>query len=145
MLFYAATAATQFFCAKARNQWTLVALCMCSTLVKTSQYAGSSQGEGYFLATASADPIHYRAWDSKQPQMKRLYSVPWSMEELQALIKLNCDTVNISEEQLGKRYAVVGGVPRLILNTGTARLLAVVRERARSITIVRVRVITDWW
>ena len=105
----------------------------------------ASQGEGYFLATASADPIHYRAWDSKQPQMKRLYSVPWSMEELQALIKLNCDTVNISEEQLGKRYAVVGGVPRLILNTGTARLLAVVRERARSITIVRVRVITDWW
>ena len=89
-----------------------------------------SEGEGYFLATASADPIHYRAWDSKQPQMKRQYSVPWSMEELQALIKLNCDTVNISEEQLGKRSAVVGGVPSLILNTDAARLLAVVRERA---------------
>ena len=99
------------------------------------------QGQGYFLATASANPTHYKAWDSKQPQMKRPYSVLWSMEELRKLITLQGDTVNISEEQLRKRYDVVGGVPRLILNTGADHLLAAVRKRAGSTAIDMLRTV----
>ena len=99
------------------------------------------QGQGYFLATASANPTHYKAWDSKQPQMKRPYSVLWSMEELRKLITLQGDTVNISEEQLRKRYDVVGGVPRLILEADAAHLMTAVRALVGSITVDMVRTV----
>ena len=49
--------------------------------------------------------------------------------------------MNISEEQLRKRYDVVGGVPRLILEADAAHLITAVEARARSITIDMVRTV----
>ena len=74
-----------------------------------------SQGEGYFLATSSANPEHYQAWDSKQLNLRRQYSVLWSVEELLELIGVLGIADQISEDQVHDRYSVVGGVPRLIL------------------------------
>ena len=99
----------------------------------------ASQGEGYFLATASANPIHHRAWDSKQVGMKKQYSVLWSVEELVQLVaELG---KSISRQQVYNRYAVVGGVPRLILRQDARHLLATVRSRVASITIDMVRTV----
>jgi len=101
----------------------------------------ASQGEGYFLATASANPIHYRAWDSKQVGMKRQYSVLWSVEELVLLVKHLGKGNSISRQQVYDRYAVVGGVPRLILRQDARHLLATVRYRVASITMDMVRTV----
>ena len=65
----------------------------------------------------------------------------WSLEELQRLIALKRDAVDISPQELYDRYAVVGGVPRLILNNDASQLIAAVEERARSITIDMVRAV----
>ena len=101
----------------------------------------ASQGEGYFLATASANPIHHRAWDSKQVGMKRQYSVLWSVEELVLLVKHLGKGNSISRQQVYDRYAVVGGVPRLILRQDARHLLATVRYRVASITMDMVRTV----
>ena len=97
-----------------------------------------SQGEGYFLATSSANPEHYKAWDSKQ-NLKRQFSVLWSVEELVELIKALKLQGQISEEQLHDRYAVVGGVPRLIIQRDASELLKLVKARVKEITIDMVR------
>ena len=100
------------------------------------------QGEGYFLATSSANPIHYRQWASKQLLLKKHCSVLWSVEELRELIALKGQAVNISLQQLYDRYVVVGGIPRLILNHSASQLLAAVRRRVARITKDMVRTMT---
>ena len=106
-----------------------------------------NQGEGYFLATSSADPNHYRAWESKQLRLKKQYSVLWSAEELLHLIALKSNTVSISRQQLYDRYAVVGGVPRLILYQDASQLLETVQGRVEYITLDMVRTVmrNDAW
>ena len=106
-----------------------------------------NQGEGYFLATSSADPNHYRGWESKQMRLKKQYSVLWSAEELLHLIALKSNTVRISRQQLYDRYAVVGGVPRLILYQDASQLLETVQGRVKYITLDMVRTVmrNDVW
>ena len=100
------------------------------------------QGEGYFLATSSLNPIHYSRWDCKQVGLKRQYNVLWSVEELRQLNEHLGDTVKISPQQLYDRYTVVGGVPRLIFNYSASQLLTAVRNRVTSIAEDMVRMVT---
>ena len=82
------------------------------------------QGDGFYLATAASDPRHYTAWDSKAWVAKQ-YSVLWSPSELLHLTEWE----GISKDELADRFAVVGGVPRLILSHTARTLQQVVRER----------------
>ena len=82
------------------------------------------QGDGFYLATAASDPRHYTAWDSKAWVAKQ-YSVLWSPSELLHLAEWE----GISKDELADRFAVVGGVPRLILSHTARTLQQVVRER----------------
>ena len=101
------------------------------------------QGEGYFLATSSANPIHYRRWEFKHLGLKKHCSVLWSVEELLQLNEHFGDTAKISRRQLYDRYAVVGGVPRLIFGHSASQLLTAVRNRVTSITEDMVRMVTQ--
>ena len=105
-----------------------------------------SQGEGYFLATSSANPQHYHKWDSKR-YVKRQFSVLWSVEELLRLIQVLGLTDRISAQQVYDRYAVVGGVPRLILRQDASQLLNTVQAQVKDITmdIVRTVIENDPW
>ena len=98
----------------------------------------ASQGQGYFLATASATE-HYQAWDSKQVNLRRQYSVLWSVAELLRLIDVLGLSGKISEDQVHDRYAVVGGIPRLILERAASKLLETVKDRVQGITRKMVR------
>ena len=105
-----------------------------------------SQGEGYFLATSSANPQHYHKWDSKR-YVKRQFSVLWSVEELLRLIQVLGLTDRISAQQVYDRYAVVGGVPRLILRQDASQLLKTVQAQVKDITMDMVRTViqNDPW
>ena len=98
----------------------------------------ASQGQGYFLATASATE-HYQAWDSKQLNLRRQYSVLWSVAELLRLIDVLGLSGELSEDQVHDRYAVVGGIPRLILERAASKLLETVKDRVQGITRKMVR------
>ena len=98
---------------------------------------------GYFLATSSANPEHYEAWDSKQAHLKKQYSVLWSVGEIQRLIGVMCLADQISEDQLHDRYNVVGGVPRLILRNNASQLLKIVKARVKDITWKMVRTVIE--
>ena len=100
-----------------------------------------SRGVGYFLATSSGNPEHYKDWDSKARGLKRQYSVLWSVEELLQLIEILGLADKISAQQVHDRYAVVGGVPRLILNHSASQLLTAVRFRVAAITMDMARAV----
>ena len=95
-----------------------------------------AQGDGFYLATASADPRSYKAWDSKACVDKQ-YSVLWSPSELLHLAEWE----GISKDELGDRFEVVGGVPRMILSHTAPTLRRLVRERLAGVTIPQVRAI----
>ena len=97
------------------------------------------QGQGYFLATASANPEHYQAWDSKQVNLRRQYSVLWSVAELLRLIDVLGLSGELSEDQVHDRYAVVGGIPRLVLERAASKLLETVKDRVQGITRKMIR------
>ena len=95
-----------------------------------------AKGDGFYLATAASDPRHYTAWDSKAWVAKQ-YSVLWSPSELLHLAEWE----GISKDELGDRFEVVGGVPRMILSHTAPTLRRLVRERLAGVTIPQVRAI----
>ena len=96
-----------------------------------------AQGDGFYLATASADPRQNCAkWDSKAYVTKQ-YSVLWSPSELLHLAEWE----GISKDELGDRFAVVGGVPRMVLSQTAQQLQQLVKERLAEVTIRQVRAI----
>jgi len=98
----------------------------------------SALGDGFYLATASADPRHYTAWDSKVRVAKQ-YSVLWSPSEL-----LRVGTwQGIAKDELADRFAVVGGVPRLVLSDNLEKLQNMVKQRLAGVTMSQVRTIID--
>lgn len=58
----------------------------------------------------------------------------WTPQEVLRLIKVLNREGEILTEQAFDCYAVAGGVPRLILQHNAAQLMAIVRQRVRSIT-----------
>ena len=100
-----------------------------------------SQGDGYFLATSPVHPTHYEAWDSKQLGLTKQYSVLWSVEELVRLIEVLGMETTISKQDVYDRYAVAGGVPRLILSRDATQLLRTVRSMVARITLDMVRMV----
>ena len=93
-----------------------------------------AQGDGFFLATASTDDRrHYTAWDSKALVAKQ-YSVLWSPSEL-----LRVGTWRgIAKDELADRFAVVGGVPRLVLSYTTEQLQDMVKKRLAGVSMSQV-------
>ena len=100
-----------------------------------------SRGGGYYLATSCGDPKHYKDWDSKARGLKRQYSVLWSVKELLQLVEHLGFADEISAQQVHDRYAVVGGVPRLILGHSACQLLTRVRSRVAAITMDMARAV----
>ena len=97
-----------------------------------------AKGDGFYLATASADPKHYAAWDSKAFVAKQ-YSVLWSPSEL-----LRVGTWRgIAKDELADRFAVVGGVPRLVLSYTTEQLQDMVKKRLAKVSMSQVLAVID--
>ena len=98
-----------------------------------------AQGDGFFLATAStADRRHYTAWDSKAFVAKQ-YSVLWSPSEL-----LRVGTWRgIANDELADRFAIVGGVPRLVLSYTTEQLQDMVKKRLAKVSMSQVLAVID--
>ena len=97
-----------------------------------------AKGDGFYLATASADPKHYAAWDSKAIVAKQ-YSVLWSPSELLRVGLWH----GIDKNALAERFAVVGGVPRLVLSYQPKDLRKIVKERLVKVSMSQVRTIID--